>query len=48
MLIMTWNLVNGIRLTLNAHIFQYINDFDVIQIGGDSLFKELSNDRSYA
>ena len=34
-----------IRLTLNVHISQYINVFDVIQIGGDSLFKELSNDR---
>ena len=48
LLFMTWNLVNGIRLTLNAHISQSINGFDVIQIGGDSLFKELSNYRSYA
>ena len=28
-----------IRLTLNAHISQSINGFDVIQIGGDSLFQ---------
>ena len=48
MLFMTWNLVNGIRPTLNSHISQYINGFDVIQIGGDNLFKVLSNDRSYA
>ena len=48
MLFMTLNLVNGIRLNLNANISQFINGFDVIQIGGDSLFKELFNDRSYA
>ena len=27
---------------------QSINNFDVIQIEGDSLFQEISNDRSYA
>ena len=33
--------MNDIRLILNAHISEYINAFDVIQIGGDSLFQEL-------
>ena len=47
LLCVTWNLVNGIRLTFNAHISQYINGFYVIQIGDDSLYKELSSDRSY-
>ena len=36
------NVIWDIRLTLNAHIFQSINYFEVIQIGGNSLFRELS------
>ena len=37
-----------IRLIVNAHISKYINGFNVIQIGGDILFQDVSNDRSYA
>ena len=48
LLFVTWNIVNGIRLTLNSHISQFMNGFDVVQIGGDSLFQDLSNERSYA
>ena len=32
---------HGIKLILNSRISQYINVFDVIQIGGDSLFQDI-------
>ena len=34
--------------TSTGHISQTTWNFEVIQVGGESLFQELSNDRSYA